>query len=166
MVGPIHPGASVLYPLLGFKHDAFPAGLGWHDRVSQGVPRLALWAIARALGAPVSEFADLVDVPKRLLVWRDRRQLLSPETSVVLYRYALAMHRLLAVLPSREIAANWLKVPRKELDGSVPVRLLLTQPGADAVFAAIARIVVTPTVARNAEPAEAEESAADESVED
>lgn len=141
----------MLYPLLGFKDNAFPAGMGWHDRVTQGVPRLALWAIARALGAHVTDFADLVDVPSKLLVWRERRHTLPLETSVVVYRYALAMHRLMAVLPSRDAAASWLKSPKRDLNGAIPVRLLLSQPGADIVFAAIGRIVVAPSVQRNAE---------------
>lgn len=148
----------MLYPLLGFKHQAFPAGLGWHDRVQEGVPRLALWCLARALHVPVKEVAALVDVPEGDLVWSQRREPLSPEASAQLYRVALALHRLYPVLPSPHVAAAWLKNPRRELNGMVPIRLLLSQPGADLVFAAISKIVVIKAVPRSEpEPVEQEE---------
>lgn len=141
----------MLYPLLGFKEKAFPAGLGWHDRVQEGVPRLALWGMARALRVPVAELATLVEIPESDLVWSLRRDLLPWEASAQLYRIALALHRLYVVLPTRQIAASWLKSPRKELDGLVPIRLLLSQPGADAVFSVIARIIVVKPVPRSEE---------------
>lgn len=148
----------MLYPLLGFKHQAFPAGLGWHERVQAGVPRLALWALARALHVPVQEVASLVDFPASDLVWSRRRELLSPEASAQLYRVALALHRLYPVLPSPQVAAAWLKNPRRELNGMVPIRLLLSQPGADLVFGAIAKIVVVKAIPRSEpEPEEQED---------
>lgn len=139
----------MLYPLLGFKDAAFPAGLGWHDRIEQGVPRLALWALARAMKVPVQEMAELAGVPQNLLVWRERKELLDRDASACLYRLALALHRLFVVLPSPSVAAAWLKAPRKELGGAVPVRLLLTQPGADMVFSVIAKIQPAQRVLRS-----------------
>ena len=121
-----------------------------------------MWALARALSVPVEEVAHLVDFPQEFLVWKDRRTLVDTSTACTLYRIALALHQLYAVMPSRSVAASWLKSPRRELGGNVPIRLLLTQPGADAVFAAIGRIVATPSVPRNEEPeADSEESDSD-----
>lgn len=147
----------MLYPLMGFRDNAFTAGLGWHDRVREGVPRLALWGMARALGVPVIEMARLVDVPEKDLIWSQRRELLSPDASAMLFRIALALHRLYTVLPTHQVAASWLKGPRKELDGLVPIRLLLSQPGADAVFAVIARIVAVKAIPRSEDRPEREE---------
>jgi len=146
----------MLYPLLGFKERAFPAGLGWHDRIRQGVPMLSLWCLARALKVPVAEMADLVGIPAKRLVWARRKDLLPAEESAQLYRIAVALHRLYPVLPTRQVAASWLKGARKELDGLVPVRLLMTQAGADAVYAVIARIAVVKAVPRSDEPDEGE----------
>jgi len=155
----------MLYPLLGFKDAAFPAGIGWHDRIQLGVPRLALWGLARALQVPVAEVATLVGVPLTELVWKERKELLSRDVSAQLYRIAVALHRLYVVLPTPAVAAAWLKVPRKELDGAVPIRLLLTQPGSDTVFAVITRIASAtslPKVTRNAPEPEVVSDSADE----
>jgi putative toxin-antitoxin system antitoxin component (TIGR02293 family) len=152
----------MLYPLLGFKENAFPAGLGWHDRIQEGVPRLALWGMARALQVPVTEMAALVEVPACDLIWSRRKESLTWEASAQLYRIALALHRLYAVLPTRQVSAAWLKGHRKELDGLVPIRLLLSQPGADAVFAVIARIVVVKPIPRSEEGRGAEREEAEE----
>lgn len=148
----------MLYPLLGFKDDEFPAGLGWHDRVVQGVPRLALWALGRALNERVEDVAALVGVPETDLVWGKRKELLSWEVSSQLYRIALALHRLYPVLPSHDIAANWLKGNRKELDGLVPIRLLLTQPGAEAVYGVISRIAAVKAIPRSVVAPDADEN--------
>lgn len=158
----------MLYPLLGFKDNAFPAGLGWHDRVQKGIPLLSVWGLARALQVPVSEMADLVGVPQSELVWSRRKELLSPDVSAQLYRIALALHRLYPVLPTRQVAAAWLKGHRKELDGLVPIRMLLTQPGADAVFAVINRIVAVKAIPRSQESqgAEPDDESQDEGVGD
>jgi uncharacterized protein (DUF2384 family) len=139
----------MLYPLLGFKQNAFAAGLGWHDRIQEGVPRLALWGLARALQIPVNEMAALVGVPSSDLIWSRRKEPLPWETSAQLFRIALALHRLYVVLPTRQVSAAWLKGHRKELEGLVPILLLLSQPGADAVFAVISRIVAVRAVPRS-----------------
>lgn len=130
----------MLYEILGFKDFEFPAGLGWHDRVAQGFPQSSLWAVARHLKVEPKDVAELLGFPQEALNWRERGANIGPELSDVLFRIALAIHRLHAVFKDDELVVNWLRNARKETNGQIPILLLTTTPGAQLVLSVIDRI--------------------------
>ncbi len=160
----------MLYELLGFKQDEFPAGLGWHDRIAEGFPESSAWALARALGVQVSDIAELLELPDVNLEWARRKTALPVQASDTLFRVAVAFHRLNSLFQDPAQCTNWLRTARKEVGGQIPVLLLTTSAGAQAVFEVIERIKPVKKVEMNAtereepsaEHAESEDDAPEE----
>lgn len=130
----------MLYELLGFRDNEFSAGIGWHDRIAAGFPQNALWALARHLKVPSEDLAELVQFPKDALDWRNRKEPLSVDASDVLFRIAVAYHRLFALFKDAEQCTKWMRNVRKEVQNQIPVLLLTTSAGATLVYEAIDRI--------------------------
>ena len=130
----------MLYELLSFKDKEFPAGMGWHDRILEGFPMGAFWSLARRLGVQAEDVAQLVEYPVLDVHWHDRKNLLSADASDILFRVALAYNRLHVLFKNDDLVSNWLRKPRKETLGQVPILLLTTSPGSKVVFDAIERI--------------------------
>lgn len=155
----------MLYQLLGFRDSEFTAGLGWHDKIREGFPQLAVWSLSRALSVPLEETAALVGLPRKGLEWAQRKQLLSPDASANLFRIAQAYHRLFALLKDKAIVSNWLRTPRRELGALTPIVMLLSQPGSELVLDAIGKIKPVKTVEMSVEraaPEKAEDAEEDE----
>lgn len=140
----------MLYELLGFKQDEFPAGVGWHDRIAEGFPESSAWALARALGVQVSDIAALLELPDVNLEWARRKSVLTVQASDTLFRVAVAFHRLNSLFQDPAQCTNWLRTARKEVGGHIPVLLLTTSAGAQAVFEVIERIKPVKKVEMNA----------------
>jgi uncharacterized protein (DUF2384 family) len=158
----------MLFNILGFKDSEFPAGLGWHDKICQGFHERAIWALSRALRVPAPETAKLVRYVGQDFHWKNRTALLTPGTSETLFRIAVAYHRLFAVLKDEDIVVSWLRNPRQEVLGLVPVILLTSEPGVMLVMEAIAKIKPPKTVERSVAdetPDEDEDSASEKSSE-
>lgn len=124
----------MLYQLLGYEDFEFPAGLGWHLATLKSHPKAALDRLALAYGKPVDEVMAWCGISA------SQTEPLTVAQSDRLFRLALAFHRLHTLLGCSTITRNWLVGPRKELEGAIPALLLMSQPGAEAVFAVIARI--------------------------
>lgn len=130
----------MLYELLGFRDNEFPAGIGWHDRIAAGFPQASLWSLARHLQVTPEDLADLVQFPKESLDWRARKSPLSVDTSDLLFRIAVAYHRLHALFKDADQCNKWMRTVRKEVQNQIPVLLLTTSAGSTLVFEAIDRI--------------------------
>lgn len=146
----------MLYELLGFRDAEFPAGLGWHDKIAEGFPEMAVWSLSKALRVPQDETGFLVGIPRGTLDWKNRKQKLTPGASATLHRVAIAYHRLFALFKDEEVVSNWLRTPRRELGGLVPIVMLASQPGAELVLQVIDKIKPPKPVQRS-EHAEAAE---------
>ena len=139
----------MLYEILGFSEGEFPAGLGWHDKIVAGFPQASVWSVARYLGVQASDTAALVGVPHPALSWRQRSSLLSFQVSDRLFNLAKAFQRLMVPLKDAQQVQAWLRNPQPSLGNRLPVLLLMTQPGAQEVFAAIDAIKVLKGVEMN-----------------
>jgi putative toxin-antitoxin system antitoxin component (TIGR02293 family) len=136
----------MLYDILGFSDNEFPAGLGWHDKIHAGFPQGSLWSLSRYLGVNVADTADLVGVPVTELSWRLRSQLVSSPVSDRLFNLAKAFQRLMVPLKEEQLVQTWLRTAQPSLGHRIPVLLLVNQPGSLEVFEAIDAIKVTKTV--------------------
>ena len=130
----------MLYELLDFSENQFPAGLGWHDQIMKGFPQSALWSISRALGVEPQDTATLVGFPVEDVNWRARASLMSAEVSDKLFNIARAFQRLMVVLKDEEKTREWLRLAQDDLDDKIAVLLLTTASGTALVFEAIADI--------------------------
>lgn len=133
----------MLFQLLGFPDQAHSAGLAWHQQILHGFPRESLASLSAALKITQEELAVWCDV-----VHPSRKPRLSAQESASLFQVAKAYHRLLPKLKQDDKVRKWLTTPNLKLDQGIPMSLLLTQPGADAVFLAIDRIEVPTAVIR------------------
>lgn len=116
----------------------------WHDRVSAGLPAAAIQSTADALGVSVADICGLLKVSPSVLRPRsakDTVEPLKPYASDYLYRIARAMTRLMLPLgKDPQACAQWLRSAQPSLKLHIPILLLSTTHGADAVFTAIARL--------------------------
>lgn len=130
----------MLYELLGFRDSEFPGGMGWHAQISKGFYQKSLWALAKSLNVAPRDIAGLVGIPLETISSAPKSTRISPHSSDVLFRVAVAVHRLAVVLKSPELCATWLRTARKELQGRIPILLLTTPPGSVIVFNAISHV--------------------------
>ena len=136
----------------------------WHDRVSGGLPPAAIQSTADALGVSVADICGLLKVSPSVLRPRSAKEAvepLKPYPSDYLYRIARAMTRLMLPLgKDPQACAQWLRSAQPSLKLRIPILLLSTTHGADAVFTAIARMPLP--APRDPEPEHSGASAADE----
>lgn len=116
----------------------------WHERVSAGLPPAAIQATAEALGVSAADVCGLLKVSPSVLKPRSAKaeaEPLEPFASDYLYRIARAMTRLMAPLSKDpQACAQWLRTAQPSLRLHIPILLLSTTHGADAVFTAISRL--------------------------
>lgn len=108
-------------------------GLGWHNRIVQGLPRRSMESLAGYLGTDTEHLAELVGA-------KEGEDPLNPASSERLHRIAVSIHRLYAVLKDMDETVHWLRHSRKELQGDIPVVLLASAHGALRVFKAISQV--------------------------
>lgn len=123
----------MLYKLLGFEDLSFPAGLGWHHRIKEGLPLTSLDVLAGCLEVTSQDLAALLGVTKEqatLTTWQ----------SDCLFKIAVAFHRLHSVFKDNSKCALWLRNHRKEVHNAIPLLFLLTPVGADQVLEAVERM--------------------------
>lgn len=139
----------MLYTLLAYEEDEFPAGFGWHHKIKQGFHLASLWSLAEHLGVSATDIATLVGVPVEAVTDENRADLMSAAQSDRAFRLAVAYHRLFVAFKDLELVAAWLRNPRKEIAGAIPVMLLMSTAGAEPVYAAIEKIKPIKRVAMN-----------------
>lgn len=113
-----------------------------HAQVQRGVPLADVRRFGGGLGLTQDEFARLLGIPtrtyQRWLGQAGRR--LSPAASGRYYRIARIVRRAVAVLGSEKTALGWLREEQRALGQRVPLDLMATEPGAEAVEDLLGRI--------------------------
>ena len=108
---------------------------GWHLRVADGFPDLALETLSRHTGLKPRELTTALQSDRLT-----KQRPLSPEASSGLFRTALVWVALQDLFPGAPAKATaWLRQPHGPLRGRVPLTLLATSLGFDYVMAAISR---------------------------
>jgi putative toxin-antitoxin system antitoxin component (TIGR02293 family) len=112
----------------------------WIEIVRQGLPALAIEALARTVQLTQAELGETLAIPERTLLRRKQEGMLNTEESAKLVRVARIMHRAIEVFEDRATALDWLKEPNRALGSVSPLSLLDTDLGAEAVRDTMGRI--------------------------
>jgi putative toxin-antitoxin system antitoxin component (TIGR02293 family) len=132
------------------KHTHALIGLGALQRspiemvraVRGGFPaKKSLEPVAKALGMSTADAGALLGIPSRTLARRlQAKGTFTPDESQRVLRLSRALTAAEEALGSLEKARRWLQSPSRVLGGEVPLQLLDTDVGADAVMEEIGRI--------------------------
>ncbi len=132
-------GKSVVRPR-GSTPGSQPAGPAWTSIIREGLPSRALELTAGRLGVSVNELSKSLRLPSRTVHRRiEKRERLTPEESERSLRVARALARSQALLGD-ENGRAWLLEPCRGLGGAVPVTLLDTADGFEAVLDELGRL--------------------------
>ena len=112
----------------------------WIEIVRQGLPALAIAALARTVQLTQAELGETLAIPERTLLRRKQEGMLNTEESAKLVRVARIVHRAIEVFEDRAKAIDWLKEPNRALGYVSPLSLLDTDLGAEAVRDTMGRI--------------------------
>lgn len=110
------------------------------QRVKEGLPYLALEAMAARLGIPLGELTAILGLPPRTLARRKRSKRLSSEESDRLVRLGRVVALAEDILGDRERATRWLQRPNRALGQRVPLTCLDTDLGARSVEEVLQRL--------------------------
>ncbi len=107
----------------------------------RGVPATFLSDLATTLGVDRKAVAKILHIPERTLSRRIQQgaNLTADEADRAL-RLARVIAFGIRMIGNREKAAAWLQTPNRALDGAVPVELLDTDFGTEAVTDVLGRI--------------------------
>jgi putative toxin-antitoxin system antitoxin component (TIGR02293 family) len=108
--------------------------------VRKGVPYRALASAKAALEVSNDDLSRYLRLKKRTLARRRGEQRLTADESERLVRLARVAARAEEVLGDRAAALRWIRKPNRALGGGVPIELLDTDLGLDAVLNILGRI--------------------------
>lgn len=128
----------MLYTSLGFEDLEFPAGLGWSDKLNEGLSVKALNSLASFLEVTPLDLAHLIGFPPENL--KNKKNKLTAYQADYLFKIALTYNRLKPVLKDHAEVLGWMKTSRKEVRNQIPVLLLATEPGSFLVFECISNM--------------------------
>lgn len=138
---------TVLYAPLDLVHDAErllaadgPATGALLPALREGVPYVALAAVAEAGGVELAALARVLAIPPRTLARRKAVGKLSPTESDRLFRVARVIAQARITLGDADRARAWLQRPNTGLGGVVPLTLLDTDLGARQVDEVLLRL--------------------------
>ena len=107
----------------------------------KGFPTRSLDAVAKELGMPSAAVGALLGIPSRTLARRmQEKATFTTDESQRVFRLSRVLSLATSALGSLEKARRWLKSPSRVLGGEIPVQLLDTDVGAEAVIEEIGRI--------------------------
>jgi len=109
--------------------------------IRKGFPSTTLERVAEELGLSPVAVGGLLGIPGRTLARRlQEKRAFTPDESQRVFRLSRVLTQATSALGSLEKARHWLKTPNRVLEGQVPLELLDTDVGADAVIEEIGRI--------------------------
>lgn len=114
--------------------------LQWIAVIRRGIPSAASESLAKRLRMTQSEIAASLGIPERTLARRKKEGMFNSEESAKLVRLARVVERAGEVFEDLGAALDWLKSPNAALSGVVPLSLLDTDIGAEAVLDTLGRI--------------------------
>lgn len=126
--------------ILGLK-TRLKTSLDFLPLIRRGLPSKALESVAKRMNLSAPVTIRSLGLAERTIARRvQERQPLTPEESERVIRLARALAQVTAVLGEQEKARRWLQKPNRALGGNVPLTMLDTDIGANAVFEEIGRI--------------------------
>jgi putative toxin-antitoxin system antitoxin component (TIGR02293 family) len=130
-----------LEELLGGSRDEVREIGQWHERILEGLPFAAVESVKARASLTDAEIARLLGIGEATLRRaRASRATLDAATSDRLYRLSKTIAIAEEVLESGDSAMSWLRREQPGLGGQVPLKLLVTQAGADQVETLLRRI--------------------------
>jgi putative toxin-antitoxin system antitoxin component (TIGR02293 family) len=107
----------------------------------KGLPSRSLERVATELGMSPIAVGGLLGIPSRTLARRlQEKRTFTPDESQRVFRLSRVLALVTSALGSVDKARHWLQTPNRVLEGQVPLELLDTDVGADAVIEEIGRI--------------------------
>lgn len=113
-----------------------------HERVRKGVSIGEVIRLVNQIGLTQQEAAALLGLPVRTFQrWlSEAEKKLDPTTGGRYYRTVKAIEHAAALLGSMAATLEWLRSPQRALGFRIPLELLATEPGAEAVEDLLGRI--------------------------
>ena len=133
-----HKPANPFEQQLGLKPAS--SRLGLLKRIEQGFEYSIIPYTKQWLGITMAELSELMNVNPRTLVRRRKSGRLNKLESAQLYQLAMLVELAIEVIQDRAAALYWLKTPKRDLEGKVPLDFVQTQVGIDEVKMLLMRI--------------------------
>src|SRR5260370_1322854 len=124
--------------MLGLKRVKTQLDLMPH--IQSGLPFASLERVSKYLEISTLVMVASLGLAKRTVARRAHEKRLSPTESERLVRLTRVLAEAKHVLGSDEKARRWVLKPSRALGGKIPLRLLVTDIGANAVFEELGRI--------------------------
>ena len=126
--------------LLGLP-DGPKSAIDMVPALRKGIPSKSLETVAKELGMTALAAGTLLGISSRTLTRRlQEKSTFSPEESQRVFRLSRVVTLATSALGSLEKARRWLKGPSRVLGGEIPLHLLDTDVGTDAVLEELGRI--------------------------
>jgi putative toxin-antitoxin system antitoxin component (TIGR02293 family) len=126
--------------ILGLK-QAVDSPLDLMPVIRRGLPSSSLESVSRSMDLSAVATIESLGLAKRTIARRiQEKQALTAEESERVVRLARVLAQATEVLGTREKARRWLQKSNRALGGEVPLRLLDTDVGANAVLEELGRI--------------------------
>ena len=109
--------------------------------VEHGLPGTSLRAIGRRLGLTNKELGEVVLIPERTLIARQKLSALPVDESDRIYRLARIFASTIAAFDDAEKAVRWLRKPNRSLGGQTPLDASRTSAGERLVEDALGRVM-------------------------
>jgi putative toxin-antitoxin system antitoxin component (TIGR02293 family) len=109
-------------------------------QIQKGLPFKALERVSKHLEISTALMNKSLDFATRTIARRAQEKKLSPAESERLVRLSRVLAEAKRVLGSAEKARSWVLKPNRALGGAIPLQMLRTDIGANAVFEELGRI--------------------------
>jgi putative toxin-antitoxin system antitoxin component (TIGR02293 family) len=124
--------------MLGIRRVKTPLDLASH--IEKGLPFSSLERVSRHMAISSRLMNLSLGLANRTVARRAQEKKLSPVESERLVRVTRVLAEAKHVLGSEEKARRWVLEPSRALGGLIPLRMLVTDIGANAVFEELGRI--------------------------
>jgi putative toxin-antitoxin system antitoxin component (TIGR02293 family) len=126
--------------ILGLK-KTLTSSLELMPVIRRGLPSASLESVSKRMDLSAIATIESLGLAKRTIARRlQEKQTLTAEESERVVRLARVLAQATDILGSVEKARRWLQKPNRALGGEVPIRMLDTDIGANAVLEELGRI--------------------------